>query len=87
MISYFLSILFKVIYLIIIVAVLLSWIQIFDTKKEPFASILRIFDIIMAPFRAVIPPIGMIDISPVVAVIVLQLIERLLFPILANLGI
>ena len=85
MISYTLTILFKLIYLIIILVVLLSWIPIFDTRKEPIAYMLKIYDTIMAPFKAVIPPIGIIDISPVVALIILQIaeniiVERILIP-------
>ena len=35
-------------------------------------------DPIMAPLRRVIPPIGMIDISFIVAIILIQVLERLL---------
>ncbi len=87
MISYFLSIIFKIIYLIIILVVLLSWIPIFDTKKEPIVSLLKIYDFIMKPFKEVIPPIGMIDISPLIAVIIFQILEKTLLPLLENLGI
>ena len=41
----------------------------------------------MAPFKAIIPPIGMIDISPVVGIIVIQIVEKLLLNILRGLGI
>ena len=87
MISYILSIFFKIIYLIIIVAVLLSWIPIFDERKEPVATLMRAYNTIMAPFKAVIPPIGMIDISPLVAFILLNIIEQLLYRILGPLGL
>ena len=87
MISYIISIVFRLIYLIILIVVLLSWIPIFDVRKEPLASLVKIYNIIMAPFRAVIPPIGMIDISPLIAFIVLQIIEQLLVRILSSLGL
>lgn len=88
MISYLLSIIFKIIYLIIIVVVLLSWIPIFDTKKEPLLTLIKIYNTIMAPFKAIIPPIGMIDISPLVALIFLQLTEYILiYRILVPLGL
>lgn len=87
MISYFISILFKIIYLIIIVVVLLSWIPIFDTRKEPLASLIKIYDGIMAPFKAIIPPIGMIDITPIIAILVLQIAEKLLYRILLPMGL
>ena len=88
MISYLLSIIFKIIYLIIIVVVLLSWIPIFDTKKEPLLTLIKIYNTIMAPFKAIIPPIGMIDISPLVVLIFLQLTEYILiYRILVPLGL
>ena len=87
MISYAIALLFRVIYLIIIVVVLMSWIQIFDTRKEPAATLIKIYNAIMAPFKAIIPPIGMIDISPIIAFIVLQIIEKLLLIILIGLGL
>ena len=88
MISYILSIFFKIIYLIIIVVVLLSWIPIFDTKKEPLVTMLKIYNTIMSPFKAISPPIGMIDISPIVAIIFLQIAEYIIiYRILIPLGL
>ena len=87
MISYIVSIFFKIIYLIIIIAVLLSWIPIFDERKEPLATIMKAYNTIMAPFKAVIPPIGMIDISPLIAFILLNIVEQLLYKILVPMGL
>lgn len=87
MISYAVSICFKIIYLIILVVVLLSWIPIFDSRKEPIASLVKIYNLIMAPFKAVIPPIGMIDISPLVAFILLQIMEQIIVRILLSVGL
>lgn len=87
MLSYIVTIFFKIIYLIILLVVLLSWIPIFDVRKEPVASLVKIYNIIMAPFKAVIPPIGMIDISPLIAFILLQIIEQLIVRILMSLGL
>ncbi len=87
MISYFVSITFRIVYLIIIIVVLLSWIPIFDTRKEPLASLIRVYDMIMKPFKAVIPPIGMIDISPLIAIIILQIIEKLIITALLQFGL
>lgn len=35
---------------------------------------------ILAPFRAIIPPLGGIDITPVIAILVIQAIQRYLLP-------
>jgi YggT family protein len=56
---------------------ILSW---FDPRGE--WTITRLLadltEPIMAPLRRLIPPIGMIDISFIVAIILLQVLERLL---------
>ena len=76
MISSAIVLFFRAIYLIILIVVLLSWIPIFDVRKEPLATLVKIYNTIMAPFKAIIPPIGMIDISPMIAFLLLQFIER-----------
>lgn len=86
MISTIVYIFFKIIYLIILTVVILSWIPIFDVRKEPLATLVNIYKIIMAPFRF-IPPIGMVDISPLIAFILLQIIENLILRTLAPLGL
>ena len=87
MISFAISILFKCIYLIILIVVLLSWLPIFDVRKEPIASLIKIYNAIMAPFKAVIPPIGMIDISPLIAFILLQILEQAIIRTLLAFGL
>ncbi len=87
MISYAISLIFRIIYLIILIVILLSWIPIFDIRKEPIASLVKFYNIIMAPFKTIIPPIGMLDFSPIVAFILLQVIERLLIKILSSFGL
>ncbi len=87
MISYLVSVIFKLIYLVIIIVCLLSWMPIFDIRKQPLASLISLYDKILAPFKAIIPPIGMIDISPLIAFFVLNILEQLLLRILASLGL
>ena len=87
MISAIVYYLFKAIYLVILVVVLLSWIPIFDTRKEPIATLVKIYNTIMAPFKAVIPPIGMIDISPLIAFILLQIAEQAILRTLVHFGL
>ena len=86
MISNLVFIFFKIIYLIILTVLILSWIPIFDIRKEPLASLDNIYKMIMAPFRF-IPPIGMVDISPLIAFIVLQILENIILRTLAPLGL
>lgn len=87
MISYIISLIFRAIYLVILIVVLLSWIPIFDVRKEPVLSLVKVYNIIMAPFKAVIPPIGMLDISPIVAFILLQIAEQAIVRTLMHFGL
>ncbi|MFN8593257.1 MAG: YggT family protein [Thermomicrobiales bacterium] len=56
---------------------LLSW---FDPRMEWTVSriLAEITDPIIMPLRRVIPPIGMIDISFIVAILLIQLLQQLL---------
>lgn len=69
--------------LIIFVYVLMSWIP---TSSGIIADIYRVLGKICDPFlnlfKRIIPPIGMIDISPIIAVIVLQFVVQLLVKLL-----
>ena len=69
--------------LIIFVYVLMSWIP---TSSGIIADIYRVLGKICDPFlnlfKRIIPPIGMFDISPIVAVIVLQFVVQLLVKLL-----
>ena len=87
MISYLVSIIFKITYLIIILTCLLSWIPIFDPNKKPVSIILTAYNKIMAPFRGKIPPIGRMDFTPMVVFILLVILEKLIYSILLPLGL
>ena len=87
MISYIVSIIFRIVYLIILTVVILSWIPIFDVRKQPIAALVKLYDYIMAPFKAIIPPIGALDFSPLIAFIVLQIMEQLIVRTLMHFGL
>jgi YggT family protein len=52
---------------------LLSWFPNVRWYEQPFKTLDRIVQPIVAPFRKIIPPISNIDLSPMIAMIVLQL--------------
>ena len=62
----------------IIIRVILSW---FNVRPDnPIMTILyEITEPILSPLRRIIPGIGMIDITPMVAIILLWLIRELLY--------
>jgi len=71
----FLSMLLNILSIAILVRVLLTWFPI-----DPSNPIIRIlYDVtepILAPFRRVIPRIGMFDLSPIAAMLVIQFISQ-----------
>ncbi|ACX64113.1 MULTISPECIES: YggT family protein [Bacillales] len=76
------STLFRIYFYMILVYVLMSWLP---NVRESFVGELlgKLVEPYLAPFRRFIPPImGMIDISPIIALFVLQLAERGVYAIL-----
>ncbi|MFB4326470.1 YggT family protein [Paenibacillus sp. cl141a] len=74
--------LFQIYFYMILVYVLMSWLP---NVRESFVGELlgKLVEPYLAPFRRFIPPImGMIDISPIIALFVLQLAQRGVYAIL-----
>lgn len=76
--------LFRFYELLIVVWCILSWIPM--SRDGLLSDIAGAIDTLVSPyinlFRRIIPPVGMLDLSPLVALIVLQLIERFLMGML-----
>jgi YggT family protein len=67
------------IYLILIfVRILLGWFQTAEWADRAIGFLSPITDPYLNIFRSFIPPLGMIDISPILAILVLQLVSQLL---------
>lgn len=62
----------------IFVRALLSWIPNLDPRNPFVVFLFQITEPVLAPLRALIPRIGMIDLSPLIAILVLQIIGRAL---------
>jgi YggT family protein len=69
--------------LVIFVWAILSW---FRASNKAVNDVYKVLDTVVAPyvnlFRRFIPPMGGLDLSPFIALIVLQILARLLFSIL-----
>ena len=87
MISRALFYLFQMYNLLIIIRILLSWIQTIDWDSQPFKWTRLVTDPVLNVFRNVIPPIGGLDFSPVLAIIVLQIVEGIIVNFTAGLGL
>jgi len=76
------SFLFQLYEFLILIRVLLSWVDPNPYSRvatHPAVQVLyRITDPVLEPLRRIIPPIGgMIDLSPVIALILLEILRRL----------
>lgn len=83
MIAYFLSLCINIYILIIILQVALSWLIAFNVINEDNekarnlnALLKRATDPVYEPIRKYVPPIGGIDLTPLIVIIALQLIEH-----------
>ena len=73
----FVNLFFYLLGLAILARVLLSWVRV--SPYHPAVELLyQITEPVLAPLRRVIPSIGMMDISPVIALILLQIIQEVL---------
>lgn len=79
------DVLFSLFSLLIILRSFLSFIRP-DPYHPAIQFIIQMTDPILEPLRRVIPPIGMLDITPVVALILLQVIQQALVTMLISLG-
>ena len=61
---------------------LLSWFPNIKWYEQPFKTLDQIVSPILAPFRKVIPPIGAIDISPIVAIMVLNFVGQIVLSVI-----
>jgi YggT family protein len=68
---------YKIVFYAILVRVVASWLGYFQYTKW-LRPVYAITDWIILPLRRVIPPIGMMDLSPFAALIALMLLRRLL---------
>jgi len=81
-ILYFIRVLCDVLTILILLRVVVSW---FSPRPTNILVIIlyRITEPLLAPLRRIIPRVGMFDFTPLVAIILLQLIYYLLYYLLS----
>ena len=72
----FVDLLFQALYVIIFIRILLTWFPQINWYNQPFAFLKQVSDPILLPFRAIIPPFGGLDFSPIVALLFLSIIQE-----------
>ena len=76
-VSRFIDILASALYVAILARVIVSWIAP-SSENQIVAVIYQITEPVLAPLRRVLPSFGMIDLSPMAALLIIMLIQFLL---------
>lgn len=71
-------------FLLIILRIFLTWIPNIDWYQQPLKSIREVTDLYLNIFRRIIPPAGGLDFSPIIAIIVLQLLQSVVVNLVAS---
>ena len=88
MVSRAVDLLFYFYLIIIFIRIFLTWIPSIDWQQQPYAWMRSITDPYLNIFRGIIPPIGgALDISPVLALILLQLVQGFVVGAISGLGL
>jgi YggT family protein len=78
---YFIPLVFNLYSFLILARVLLSWVNL--SPYHPVVIFINeATDPVLKPLRNVIPPVGMLDISPIAALLLLQILETLVMAII-----
>ena len=76
-VSTFISMLAYALYVALLARVIVSWVA--PSSDNPIVAVIyQITEPILAPLRRVLPSVGMIDFSPMVAILVIGLVHRVL---------
>lgn len=61
---------------LLIIRVLLTWFPSVNWYNQPFAALSQISDPYLNLFRSIIPPLGGMDFSPILAFVALNIVDR-----------
>lgn len=74
--------------LLLLIRCLLTWFPSINWWQQPFCFLAKITDPVLNIFRGIIPPIGgVLDISPMLAFIALQIVGGMLIGLLNSMGL
>ncbi len=76
---------FRILYFLLVIRIILSWFPV-DSFTEPFRTLYQVTDFLLAPFRRLPLRIGPIDLSPILAFLVLSFLDNFVVGILRELA-
>lgn len=68
---------FSLFYFLIILRIFLSWVPTINWEANPWFTIRQVTDGYLNIFRRVIPPYRGLDFSPIIAIIVLEILRKI----------
>ncbi|MGQ9627902.1 MAG: YggT family protein [Anaerolineae bacterium] len=80
MIIYLIELVFNFLSLAVLARVLISWLRL-DPYHPISIFVYQITEPFLSPLRKIIPPVGPLDITPIIALIIFQILERVLLSI------
>lgn len=80
----FANLLFRVFYILLLIRVILSWVPGVDPRHPAVQFVDRMTSPILTPIRRAMPPLGGLDLSPLVAILLLIVAQRLVVGLLVR---
>lgn len=78
------DLLFQAFYILLLARVILSWIPGIDYRHPAVLFVHRVTSPVLGPIRRAVPPVGGLDISPLVAILLLIVAQRLVVGLLTQ---
>lgn len=86
-IAHIVNSLFGLYFWLVILRIFLTWIPTIEWEKQPFRALRTVVDAFLSPFRMLIPSVGGLDFSPIIAIIFLQFVQAAIVKFLLYLGL
>lgn len=78
------QLLFQAFYILLLIRVILSWVPGIDPRHPVVQFVHRVTSPVLTPIRRAVPPVGGLDISPLVAILLLIVAQRLVVGLLSQ---
>ncbi len=79
--------LFDLIMLLMLVKIFLTWLPNINWNAQPFRFLHEFTELFFGVFRRILPPIGMLDLSPIIAFIVIRIFQIVICRALVTIGL
>lgn len=75
---------FQAFYILLLIRVILSWVPGIDDRHPAVQFVHRVTSPVLTPIRRAVPPVGGLDLSPLVAILLLILAQRIVVGLLVQ---